>query len=485
MEGFMEKIGAGDDQNLFLRAQKESESLKERMLELYILYRLSKNLNLSVQLDDFFDSSFSFLKESLKIGDFCLMLIDEESKELRMWKPDATCCEDIKDVTFRIGEGISGLVAETGESVLVQNVHTDERFLHYKGARKNIGSFMSIPLKLSDDAIIGVLNVHKEEVNAFRESDVSLFSAIAENISHTIERLYRYEEIQHHAMFDDLTGLYTRRCFFENMRREWNKVKRYGGRFSIIMMDIDRFKYFNDTYGHQVGDEVLRRVSTILKSHVRQGDIVARYGGEEFIIFIQGDKDSAFVVAEKLRGMVEMLPGIEVQGGKTDGITITGGVASYPDDGEMLEEVVASADKYLFVGKEKGRNRIVCMPAPSAEDGADERRTAERFMVALRIVRVAEQPQYIEMKVNNDEWRLCNLKDISRRGIRGETEFKVNIGDVFMLRLVNGSDALGPSVFFARIANLKESRNRYQWGAEIVDGDKIWQRFYSLMSSYQ
>lgn len=482
MEDFMERISSGDDHDLFLIAQKESEALKERMFELYILYRLSKNLNLSIQLDDFFDSSFSFLKDSLKIGDFCLMLIDEETKELKMWKSESACCENMKDVTFKIGEGISGIVAETGESMLIQDVHTDDRFLHYKGARTDIGSFMSIPLKLGNGHIIGVLNVHKEEKNAFRESDVSLFNAIAENVSHTIERLKHYEEIQHHAMFDELTGLYTRRYFFENMRREWNKVKRYGGVFSIIMMDIDRFKYFNDTYGHLLGDEVLRRVSAILKSHVRQGDIIARYGGEEFIIFIPGDKDSAFVVAEKLRSIVEKHAVIEVHGEKTEGITITGGIASYPDDGDTLEDVIANADKYLFVGKEKGRNRVLCMPSSTADDGHDDRRVTERFKVALRIARVVEQPQYIEMKVSNDEWRLCNLKDMSKTGIRGETEFKANIGDVFMFRLVNGSDILSPNVFFARIANIKESRNRYQWGAEIVDGHMIWQRFFSLMS---
>jgi diguanylate cyclase (GGDEF)-like protein len=482
MEDFLDRIGSGDDKQLFLIAQKESEALKERMFELYILYRLSKNLNLSMQLDDFFDNSFSFLKDSLNIGDFCLMLLDEETKELRMWKADGACCEDIKDVTFRIGEGISGIVAQTGESMLIQNVHADERFLHYKGARTDIGSFMSIPLKISNGRIIGVLNVHKKEKNAFRDSDVSLFRAIAENISHTIERLKHYEEMQHNAMFDELTGLYNRRYFFENMRREWNKVKRYGGVFSIIMMDIDRFKYFNDTYGHLLGDEALRRVSAILKSYVRQGDVVARYGGEEFIIYIPGDKDSAFIVADKLRSLVEKHAVIEVPGGEIEGITITGGIASYPDDGETLEEVIANADKYLFEGKQKGRNRVLCMPSSGIDDGSDDRRVTERFKVALRIARVVEQPQYIEMKVNNDEWRLCNLKDMSKTGIRGETEFKANIGDVFMFRLVNGSETMSPNVFYARIANIKQSRSRYQWGAEIIDGHMIWQRFFSLMS---
>lgn len=95
-------------------------------------------------------------------------------------------------------------------------------------------------------------------MNAFRENDKTLFRAVAQDIAHTIERSRRYEKAQKEAMFDDLTALYTRRYFLESCSHEYSKVERYKKNFSIIIADIDYFKYFNDTYGHAMGDEILK-----------------------------------------------------------------------------------------------------------------------------------------------------------------------------------------------------------------------------------
>ena len=104
-----------------------------------------------------------------------------------------------------------------------------------------------MPLNLSDNKVIGVLNIQKREINAFRENDKTLFSAVAQDIAHSIERSRRYENAQKEAMFDDLTALYTRRCFLESCSHEYSEVERYEKNFPIIIADLDYFKYFNDT----------------------------------------------------------------------------------------------------------------------------------------------------------------------------------------------------------------------------------------------
>ncbi|MBI3583701.1 MAG: sensor domain-containing diguanylate cyclase, partial [Nitrospinae bacterium] len=401
----------GLDDDLFISAQKESESLKERFFELYLLYTLSKNLNLSLQLNSLFDKTINLLKDSLKIDEFCFMLIDEECNELKIWKANDVTYEAAKDVTFKIGEGVSGIVAQTGESILIQDVSKDERFLYYKGKLPDIGSFMSIPLRLSDGRIIGVLNIHKREVNAFHENDKILFNAIANNVANAIERAKIHEKVQKESMFDYLTRLHTRKYFIESSHREHSKAERYGGVFSIIMIDIDHFKYFNDTYGHLLGDEALKKVASLLKSNVRQGDVVSRYGGEEFAMLLPGtDKDGATLNAEKLKTRVEKELVLEI-GNSLEKITITAGVASYPEDGKTVEEIIAMADKFLYIGKEIGRNRVVNRVLDNLSV-IDEKRVSNRYRIALKIARGANQIQSVEIKMDDKIWKICAVKDI-------------------------------------------------------------------------
>jgi len=348
------------DEYLFNFTDNNTEKLKERFFELLILYSLNKNLNLSIQLEDLLNTTINFLKDSLKIDEFCFMLLDNNRKVLKVWTADKATFEAAKDVTFNIGEGISGIVVQTGEPIMIQDVSKDSRFLYYKAKLTNIGSFLSIPLKLSDNRIIGVLNIHKKEINAFKTDDRIFFSIIAQNLANAIERARLYEKVQKEAMYDDLTGLYTRRYFFENCYREFSESVRFGKTFSIILADIDHFKYFNDTYGHPTGDAILKELASILITNVRHSDIVCRYGGEEFAILLPNTgKDGAAFTADKLRTLVETNLA-EINKSKDIGkITITAGVSTYPDDGNTVDEVISKADKFLYLGKVRGRNMVV------------------------------------------------------------------------------------------------------------------------------
>lgn len=160
------------------------------------------------------------------------------------------------------------------------------------------------------------------------------------------------------ATTDGLTELYNHRYFQEQMLQNLETGKRYNKPFSLIMIDIDFFKKFNDTYGHQSGDAVLRQVAQILKKNVRSSDIVCRYGGEEMaIILTNTDNESALITADKICKAVSEHP-LKLVNGNDVQVTISLGVSTYPNDGETPQAMIKYADECLYIAKENGRNQV-------------------------------------------------------------------------------------------------------------------------------
>ncbi len=167
-----------------------------------------------------------------------------------------------------------------------------------------------------------------------------------------------YEQVYKLAIYDALTGLYNHGFFQDQMRINYEACKRYGESFSLIIIDIDKFKNFNDTYGHQVGDAVLRQVAQLLKSSLRKPDIICRYGGEEITIILPHTSNkNAFKLAEKLCKLVAEHE-FPVTKDLTVNVTISLGVSTYPDSAQNITDMIEVADKILYNAKENGRNRV-------------------------------------------------------------------------------------------------------------------------------
>jgi diguanylate cyclase (GGDEF)-like protein len=157
-------------------------------------------------------------------------------------------------------------------------------------------------------------------------------------------------------MHDDLTGLYNRRYFNERLMEEVDRAERHGGDFSLLMIDIDKFKNVNDNYGHPVGDKVLVAVAEVLSGKLRKTDLLARYGGEEFVIILfNTQKEKALEIAEKLRCAVAEFPLLDAEKIK---MTVSIGVATLGLDSNTLDELLSDADKGLYNAKSQGRNRV-------------------------------------------------------------------------------------------------------------------------------
>ena len=169
------------------------------------------------------------------------------------------------------------------------------------------------------------------------------------------------------SLTDRLTGLYNYGTFVDYLHTEVTKIDRYGGDLTLIMLDLDHFKQFNDKHGHEAGNEMLRRVGTTISSLVREADMPSRYGGEEFAVLIRGDETHGYELAERLRHAIETI-GIEVRGGEQVYASISAGVASYPASAKDENELVERADDALYESKRRGRNRVTIYTGVSVDE---------------------------------------------------------------------------------------------------------------------
>ena len=214
-------------------------------------------------------------------------------------------------------------------------------------------SRLSIPL-VSFGQTLGVLALHSEIADAFRDTDLQSLESVADICATSIQNAHYVERVKQLAYLDGLTGIFNRRFFELRIMEEIERARRYGTGMSVIMADIDHFKRLNDEFGHLLGDEVLRQVSSVFHEQVRKIDVVCRYGGEEFAILLtQTNAEQALIVAEKLRKIVQgwQFPGVP----RT--VTISAGVSAYPDHGTTRDDLMRAADSGLYAAKQAGRNR--------------------------------------------------------------------------------------------------------------------------------
>lgn len=177
-------------------------------------------------------------------------------------------------------------------------------------------------------------------------------------IGYFIGRLFA--EVKNLSITDPLTGLYSRYFFFDQLDRELGRSQRFQHPFSVVMVDLDHFKEFNDRYGHLAGDRLLRLVAETLTSAVRKTDVVGRFGGEEFVILLpHADSKGSMALAERLRELVERTGLRRSDREPPLKITISAGVATYPESGTTLEALLEHADQALYEAKRRGRNQVV------------------------------------------------------------------------------------------------------------------------------
>lgn len=281
-----------------------------------------------------------------------LVLIDQEKDELFFEIALGDTGDTVKSIRLKRGHGIAGWVAEHGKPVIANNAASDTRF--FKGIDEQTGfqtrNMVCVPVQ-SKEKTLGVLNVINKIQGDFENDDMVILYAFANQVAIALENARLYKD----AATDSLTGLYRRNYFELRLKEEIDRAKRYKHSLTLLFIDIDFFKNINDTYGHPVGDEVLKGVAEKLKEAARLSDFAARYGGEEFVLLLPYiSHKKALQIGERLRENIE---NNDFKGVK---ITISIGLGYFNgNDLEMnYRRMLEITDKALYKAKNNGRNRI-------------------------------------------------------------------------------------------------------------------------------
>ena len=321
--------------------------LKQQTDELDALKKLSIHLTSSLDLPDVLDAvvleAVRLIENTRDVNIFLYRnhklifgaALDADGTRNRPWsKPRSN--------------GLTYTVARSGEMMIVESM--DNHPLFQNVPSHWTGSIIGIPLKVGN-TVVGVMNLSRSTVGGFSPSELRLLSLLSDQAAVAISNASLHQMISRQAYSDTLTGLPNRRALDERLEAEIISARRNNYSFAVMMMDLDGFKAVNDTYGHTVGDDVLRLVFTEMARGVRTTDFLARYGGDELtLILSQTEMASAQIVAEKItEGMKKVK--YKLPDGKRLRLGISGGIALYPVHGRSGPDLLRAADAALYHAK--------------------------------------------------------------------------------------------------------------------------------------
>ena len=329
--------------------RKQSAELKETNSELLAFYEVSSAISRTMDMNELLSivlntvTGLGVLNIERKGGIF---IIEGDKMKLVSHLGHSKAFLDLhKDM--KIGDCLCGIVAETGEILISENSAEDIRHtIVYPDAVPH--GHIIVPLK-AINKLAGVLYLYLAPDFKIDERKVKMLVSLGNQIGMAIDNARLYEETKSLSLQDPLTGLANRRFMEIVMDRSFTRAKRYGHLLSVIMLDIDYFKKYNDTYGHSAGDQLLVDIAKIISGEMREVDVIVRYGGEEFLVMLpETEAEKAREAAERIRKAVE----------SKVGVTVSLGVASYNKEMQTKEDLINRADMALYLAKQNGRNRV-------------------------------------------------------------------------------------------------------------------------------
>jgi diguanylate cyclase (GGDEF)-like protein/putative nucleotidyltransferase with HDIG domain len=324
------------------------ERTKARHLAL--LNVISRDAIATLNPDEMLAKITERLEGSLSYDHFSIGRLEYATREIVI-QAESGKRKGVTGVRVALGSGLIGHVARAGKLGIFGASNAGETAL--KPLLGDTLSAIALPVFYGEQ-LLGVLNVESSTAVEFADEDILLFRTLADLIAGALHNALTFQKAQEQAITDGLTGVKTHRFFMEALSAEWKRSTRASRSFALVIMDLDRFKFVNDFYGHLEGDLVLQRVGNILETNCRRSDVVARYGGDEFVILMpETNMEHARQLAGKLRGWIAADPLL-----RDKNISASFGIACYPLHGSSPQELIQVADASMYLSKHQGGNAV-------------------------------------------------------------------------------------------------------------------------------
>ena len=337
-----------------------NKDLKRKIFDLNAVMGMINNLYSIPEEERLFSVFSKMMQDHLGTKSVLIMLPEEKGDDLVTKYSFGTQLGNLTDLRIEKGKGLYGWIKNTKELLSLyelRKLSEEEEVL-----KRLLGEGFQIGAKLSftQDRFGLVLLGEKLDGSKYRQIDQGILAILTSMVMITYKNIKHYKTIEELSYTDSMTGLYNYRYFYKRLTEEVFRAKRFSRKLALVIFDIDDFKIYNDTYGHQAGDCVLKQLGELLSLTVRSIDIVSRYGGEEFcVIMPESDQDECFKFMERLRKAIMNYSFKDENLGHEHNITVSLGGAIYPHDAHTVDRIIYCADMALLTAKSVGRNKSI------------------------------------------------------------------------------------------------------------------------------
>jgi diguanylate cyclase (GGDEF)-like protein len=350
--------------DLLTERVRMTEELKARLKEYEALYKIGIELASAEKSQKVFDIILKSAIDLSGIKAGSIAILDEKSSILKMVMAKGFSKDFVARSTMwplRKNGFTANILNRNTPTIIPDISKIDPKKVNPILIEEGIKSLIAAPLRIHNK-ILGILYLDDYKPRRFTNKELAVLNLLATQATIAIEKMHLLERVEHLAITDELTQLYNYRHFFKTLSNEVSRAARYKHPLSLMIIDIDNFKKFNDSYGHPRGNFILSFMSEIFKKNVRNTDTIARYGGEEFVVVSpESDKQNAHMLAERIRKDVEMLCRPEINREIPVPVTISIGLSSMPDDASDGEWLIKNADEMLYQAKQEGKNKVCCL----------------------------------------------------------------------------------------------------------------------------
>ncbi|MHB1021839.1 MAG: sensor domain-containing diguanylate cyclase [Acidobacteriaceae bacterium] len=342
------------------RASGVNEQQESRQLrDLRVFHDVARALTSTLELNNILHSIMDQMAQFFGPETWSLMMVDEAKNELNYAIAVGENADEMRKMHIPMGTGIAGWVAANGSPLIVPDVAKDPRYASF--LRDNPGtqlqSIACLPIR-SGEKILGVIQLLNYKQDLLQENAISFLYVLCDFAAIAIQNAKSVARIHELSITDDCTGLFNARHLYRLLEEEIARSQVKKKSFSLLFMDLDRFKQVNDTYGHLIGSRLLSEVGTVLRSCLREKDSAFRYGGDEFVVLMPlTDKNTAIQVTECMYRKLKESRFIQDEGLNLQ-LNASFGLATYPEDGDTMHGIIRSADNMMYEVKNTTRNNI-------------------------------------------------------------------------------------------------------------------------------